>query len=237
MAMKQPPRAARKAKTAKSAKAAIAKYPRHSVERSLRIPKAILEQNAGKPCTPEQAASILGFSSAKGPFAVEIASSIKYGLLTRTEGKIHPTDLARQILRPTNTGDEVKGYREAVLNAPEISEVYKHYRGENIPDDETFFRDTIADTFHIPESDFADFKKIFFESLESAKLLEKHGDKTRVIDISEEITGPEEKSIRLKKLSATCAGRCRDIWNRENHRPSMAWHQFCKGTNTSLHIV
>jgi hypothetical protein len=33
-----------------------AKYPRHSVERALRIPKAILDQNAGKPVTPEEAA-------------------------------------------------------------------------------------------------------------------------------------------------------------------------------------
>ena len=36
-----------------------AKYPRHSVERALRIPKAILEQNAGKPCTPEQVRQLL----------------------------------------------------------------------------------------------------------------------------------------------------------------------------------
>ena len=58
-----------------------AKYPRHSVERALRIPKVILEQNAGKPCTPEQAANMLGVSSAKGPFGVEISSATKYGLL------------------------------------------------------------------------------------------------------------------------------------------------------------
>jgi hypothetical protein len=138
-----------------------AKYPRHSVERALRIPNAILEQNAGKPCTPESAATLLGGSSAKGPFAVEIASAMKYGLLERSEGKIHPTELARRILRPTNTEDEVKGYREAVLKAPDISDVYKHYRGENLPD-ETFFRNTLVDTFHIPQADYSDFKKIFY---------------------------------------------------------------------------
>src|SRR5947208_85114 len=149
------------------------KYPRHSVERALRIPKAILEQNAGKPCTPQEAAVLLGGSSAKGPFAVEIASATKYGFLDREEGKIKPTELARRILRPTSTDDELKGYREAVLKAPEISDVYKHYRGENIPDDETFFRNTLVDTFHIPEADYPDFKKIFTESLEKANLLQK----------------------------------------------------------------
>src|ERR1035437_7356179 len=131
---------------------ARAKYPRHSVERALRIPKAILEQNAGKSCTPEEAAGYLGVGS-KGPFAVEIASATKYGCLERPEAKqIQPTELARRILRPTSPEDEIKGYREAILNAPDISDVYKHYRGENIPD-ETFFKNTLVDTFHIPESD------------------------------------------------------------------------------------
>ncbi len=138
---------------------------------------------------------------------MEIASATKYGLLDRDEGKIHPTELARRILRPTTTEDEVKGYREAVLKAPEISDVYKHYRGENIPDDETFFRNTLVDTYHIPEADYPDFRKIFYESLEKANLLQKHGDKTRVLDVSEEIPRPEEKSNRIRKLGAEVAVR------------------------------
>jgi len=67
--------------------AARARYPRHSVERALRIPKIIFEQNAGKPCTPEYAATLLGLTSARGPFGVEIASATKYGLLQRSGGK------------------------------------------------------------------------------------------------------------------------------------------------------
>jgi hypothetical protein len=51
---------------------ALAKYPRHNIERSLRIPKAILEQNAGQPCTPEEAAGYLGVGF-RGPFTVEIS--------------------------------------------------------------------------------------------------------------------------------------------------------------------
>jgi hypothetical protein len=69
---------------------------------------------------------------------------MKYSFFERPEeGKIQPTDLARKILRPKTQEDEVKGYREAVLKAPEVSDVYKHYRGENLPD-ETFFRNTLG---------------------------------------------------------------------------------------------
>jgi hypothetical protein len=197
------------AKKASNAKATTgrAKYPRHSVEKALRIPRAIFEQNAGRACTPAQAATFLGLGSPTGPFSLEIASATKYGFLERPErGKIQPTELARKVLSPTNPEDEVKGYREAVLKAPEISEVYKNYRGENIPDD-TFFRNTLVDTFHIPEPDVPDFKQIFLESLEKAKLLEKHGGKLRVLYVSEEIPHPEQKASRIKRLGAAVAVR------------------------------
>jgi hypothetical protein len=190
-------------------KAKRAKYPRHSVEKALRIPKAILEQNAGKACTPKEAAAFLGMKPV-GPFNVEIGSAIKYGFLERPEkGKIQSTDLARRILRPKSSEDEVKGYREAVLQAPELAEVYKHYRGENIPDD-SFFKNTLVDTYKIPEADFADFKQIFCESLEKAKLIAKHGDKLRVLDVSEEAPKQEEKSERLKKLGASVSVKASD---------------------------
>ena len=181
------------------------KYPRHSVEKALRIPKAIIEQNAGKSCTPEEAATFLGGTSSKGPFAVEISSGIKYGFLDRPEAKtIQPTELARRILNPTSPEDELKGYREAVLNAPEISEVYKHYRGENLPD-ETFFRNTVIQNFKVPEVDFQDFKRVFLESLEKANLLEKRGDSVRILDVSAEVVPQEEQSQRIKKLGASVA--------------------------------
>jgi len=187
-----------------------AKYPRHSVEKALRIPKAIIEQNAGKACSPKEAAAFLGAKSAAGPFSVEIASAMKYGFLVRPEvGRIEPTDLARQIIRPTSPEDELKGYREAVLKAPEISDVYKHYRGENIPDD-TFFRNTVVQNYKIPDSDFNDFKQVFLESLEKAKLLEKKEDNIRVIDVSSEVEPAGERSPRLKKLGASVAVKTGD---------------------------
>jgi hypothetical protein len=188
-----------------AAKAGRAKYPRQSVEKALRIPKAIVEQNAGKPCTVSQAAAYLGRNTWKGPFSVEISSATKYGFLESPEsGVIKPTDLARRILRPTSAEDQVKAYREAILNAPEISDVYKHYRGENIPD-ATFFKNTLTQQFKIPDGDADDFKEIFLESLESAKLLEKHGDNTRVLDVSTEVAPLTQLSDHIKKLGAAVA--------------------------------
>ena len=107
-----------------------AKYPRNAVDKSLRIPKAILEQNAGKPCTVGESAAFLGVGAA-GPYQVEVSSGIKYGFLERpTPGQIAVTERAKRVLRPQDPQDRLEGLREAVLNAPVVSEVYGRRRQE-----------------------------------------------------------------------------------------------------------
>src|SRR5690348_14055738 len=87
--------------------AAGAKYPRHTVDQALRVPRAIIDQGAGKACTVKEAAAFVGIG-AGGEFSVEVSSGIKYGLLDRPEpGKIQPSDRARRIIRPKTEQDEV----------------------------------------------------------------------------------------------------------------------------------
>jgi hypothetical protein len=177
-----------------------AKFPRHSLAKALRIPSMLFEQNAGKACTRQEAASFFGLSSPIGPFSVEISSSLKYGLLEQPEsGKIQPTELAKQILRPQSPTDTVDGYRQAILNAPDISEVYQHYRGENLPDDQ-FLRNTVVETYKVPADLFSEFKQVLIESLDTAELLSRHGDKIRITDATGSDASTPEPSERLKKL-------------------------------------
>ena len=178
----------------------VSAYPRHSVKKALRIPKAILEQNAGKDCTDREAAKLAGLAY-HGPSRVEISSSIKYRLLDRpTGGKVAVTDLAKRILRPQNPKDELDGLRQAVLNAPTISDVYKHYRGENIPD-EQFFRNALVDTFKLPEDKVDEFKSVFLEDLSEAQLIEDVGGKKRVLDVARDAEVGSASDDTLKKIS------------------------------------
>src|SRR5262249_46573645 len=78
----------------------------------------------------------------------------------------------------------------------------KHYRGENIPD-EPFFGNALSDNFGIPREKHDEFKAIFFESLDDAKLTEKHGDKRRVIDISKDAGIEADTAGTLKRLEKT----------------------------------
>src|SRR5579859_1183148 len=59
-----------------------------------------------------------------------------------------------------------------------ISEVYKHYRGEYLPDG-SFFEHALVDKFSIPAEKVGEFTEIFLASLQSAKLVEKKDDKYR----------------------------------------------------------
>ena len=182
-----------------SSTSGVAKFPRHSVGRAIRIPKAIIEQNAGNECTVAQSADFVGVGN-HGPYKLEVSSATKYGLLeSPSAGRIAITELARRILRPQSESDELAGMREAVLNAPQISDVYKHYRGENLPD-EKFLNNTICDTYKVPRDKVEEFTKVFMESLTDAKLLQTHGGKTRVLDVTEEETDSTEKTETLKKL-------------------------------------
>lgn len=193
--------AARKPKVAKEKVEKVASsrggFPRHTLEKALRIPSAILEQNAGKACTPQEAAKFVGVSTVNGPLGVEIASAKKYGFLESPEtGKIQTSALAKMILRPQNEGDAVRGYRDAVLKAPSIGDVYLHFRGENLPDDK-FLKNTLSDQFGISEDQFADFKQIFNDCLTIAQLVEKRGEKVRVLDTPSDSI---ENDSRIKTL-------------------------------------
>ena len=192
----------RKPKKAAAARApgGVPAYPRHAVKKALRIPKAILEQNAGKACTDREAVKFAGIAF-HGPSRVEISSASKYGFLERpTPGNVAVTDLAKKILRPQNPNDELVGLRQAVLNAPTIADVYKHYRGENVPDDE-FFRNALVDTFGLPADKADEFKAVFLEDLSDAQLVEDVDGKKRILDVARDAETAGAADETLKKIS------------------------------------
>lgn len=177
-------------------------FPRHSLFGCIRIPKAILENNAGKECTSKEAAGYASLAY-NGNIGLEISSATKYGLLGRpSTGKVKPTELLRRIVRPQKPNDETDAAREAVQQAPVVGDMYKHYRGENLPDDQ-FLKNTAIESYKVPEDKADFFVQIFKQTLEDAKLLEDVGDgKQRVLDVLYSPSSPPGASGEtLKKLS------------------------------------
>jgi hypothetical protein len=181
-------------------------FPKHSILKALRIPQAVLENNAGRNCTDREAAAFAGIGWS-GIVAVEISSALKYGLFQRpSPGRVEPTDLTRRIVRPQKPNDKIDAIRECILNAPLISDVYKHYRGENLPEDTSFLINTVTEAFKIPADRVGEFLTVFMEDLEAAQLLEDVSGKKRVLDITHTPSeSPGVSSIKtedhLKKVS------------------------------------
>lgn len=179
-----------------------AAFPKHSLSACLRIPKAMLLKNAGKESTYKAAAGYAGLAY-NGDIGVEISSAIKFGLLERpATGQIKPTELLRRIVRPQKPEDEVAAMREAVQQAPVVGDVYKYYRGENLPESQ-FLRNTAIESFKVPTDKADDFVAVFTKSLEDAELLEDLGDgQRRVLDVTYSSSTPTSASEEtLKKLS------------------------------------
>jgi hypothetical protein len=192
--------------------AAQVKYPKDSILECIRIPQAIIDQNAGEACTDREGAAFakIGWT---GPIAVEISSAIKYGLLVRpSPGHIRPTDLVRKIVRPQDPKDRLTALRQAAMNAPVISEVYTKYRSENLPDTE-FLVNALVDSFKVPREQVDEFIKVFTATLKEAELLEELSNgKFRVVDVSSpgEISTPAGEA-QIKKLSKGLTVAANDV--------------------------
>jgi hypothetical protein len=178
------------------------KYPKDSILDCLRIPQAIIDQNAGEACSDREGAGFakIGWT---GETSVEISSALKYGLLERpSPGQIKPTDLARKIVRPQDPEDKLNALRQAVMKAPVVSDVYAKYRSENLPDTE-FLVNTLVDSFNVPREQVSQFITVFTKTLKEAELLEELSNgKFRVLDVSSPAdTSTQVGEEQIKKLS------------------------------------
>jgi hypothetical protein len=184
------------------------KYPRHSVERALRIPQAIYDQNGGKPATAAEAVKFAGGSSLSGNWKLELSSSKKYGFLqSNDDGRVEPTDRARRALAPQADNDRLNSLREAILAAPDISDVYNHYRGESLPD-EQFFVNALIDRFKLPADKVPEFLAIFNEDMRSARLIDDTGDRPRLLDMGRDHEQRPKKSEQVARKATEAGTTC-----------------------------
>jgi hypothetical protein len=169
--------------SAETTAARQAKFPRHPVERALRIPQALYEQNGGRPATLQEAVRFTGGTAVSGGFRTEVSSAKKYGFLESADNnKVALTDRARKAISPQSPNDRVDALREGVLAAPDLSNVYSFYRGENLPDQQ-FLVNALTDRFAVPADKVGEFLEIFDESLRAAKLIDESGPRPKLVDI------------------------------------------------------
>lgn len=200
------PEVSTKAKS-KAAPTDVAKFPRHTVEQALRIPEAILQQNAGNPATAAEAVVFAG-GKISGSWRLEISSAKKYGFLRSDGAHLVVEERARRAIAPQAENDRRDALRDAVISAPDLAEVYKFYRGEALPD-EPFLANALSDRFKIPADKVPEFLDVFLKSLRSAELLDETGSQIRLIDAGRDTStgGSTGASSPAKKSSRATSGK------------------------------
>jgi predicted nucleotide-binding protein len=112
--------------------------PASSLDKALRIPRAIADNYGYKPTSPLQVAVALDIQPTSSGFRMLTGAAIAYGLTSGGYGadSISITPLAMRIVRPISEGDDMAAKREAFLKPRVIREFLQKYDKAPIPRDD-----------------------------------------------------------------------------------------------------
>ena len=168
------------AAVAKRSRISQADIPAISLEKALRIPRAIAENYASHPSRPLDVASAIDATPSSGTFRVECGAAIGYGL---TEGgpnapEIALTPLGKRVVTPTEIDDDKVALRAAALKPTVAEQFYKRYDGSPLPP--KHIAQNVLATFSVPNDRTSDVFDLLLENARYVGLLKQIKDKEYV---------------------------------------------------------
>jgi len=204
--LKPPPEAGKAARRSPISQADI---PSISLEKALRVPRAIAANYASHPTRPLDVAAALSVTPSSGPFRVECGAAVGYGL---TEGgpnapQISLSVLGKRIVTPTEVDDDVKALREAALKPTVAKQFYTKYDGAPLPP-KTIAENVLA-TFSVPRDRTGDVYDLLIENARYVGLLKSIKDK-EYIDIGGPLNGGGSPAPAATPAAASLVGEAAD---------------------------
>jgi predicted nucleotide-binding protein len=177
-----------------------ADVPSNTLEKSLRVLRAIADNYGYKPTSSLQVAVALDMQPSSGGFRMLTGSAVAYGLTTGGYNavEIAITPLGMRIIRPTVENDDLAAKREALLKPRVIREFLQKYDNAPIPRDD-IARNVLAD-LGVPADRTSDVLKLIVESAGDLGFLRTIKDKTYV-----DLAGANFP-VTTKNTSAEAAG-------------------------------
>jgi len=165
-----------------------ADIPAISLEKALRVPKAIAENYASHPTRPFDVATALSVQPSSGTFRVECGAAIGYGL---TEGgpnapEIVLTALGARVVTPMEEDDDRRALREAALKPTVANQFYSKYDGSPLPPKN--IAENVLATLAVPRDRTSDVYDLLIENARYVGLLKTIKDK-EYIDIGGPLNG------------------------------------------------
>jgi len=169
-----------------------ADVPTSSLERALRIPRAIADNYGYKPTSPLQVAVALNVQPSSSNFRMMTGAAIAYGLTSggSNADTISITPLAMRIVRPTTEGDDTAAMREAFLKPRVIREFLQKYDRAPIPRDD-IARNVLME-FGVPTDRTTEILTLIVEGAKDLDFLKSIKDRTYV-DLSAAKASVESK--------------------------------------------
>jgi predicted nucleotide-binding protein len=157
-----------------------ADVPSNSLEKALRIPRAIADNYGYKPTSPLQVAVALEMQPSTGGFRMLTGSAIAYGLTVGgyNASEIAITPLGMRIIRPTTEGDDLAAKREALLRPRVIREFLQKYDKAPVPR-EDIARNVLTD-FGVPTERTAEVLSLIVDSANELGFLKQIKDRSYV---------------------------------------------------------
>ena len=190
-------------KPTKRSRISQADIPAISLEKALRVPRAISDNYASHPTRPFDVASALAVQPSSGGFRAECGAAIGYGL---TEGgpnapEIALTALGKRVVTPTEIDDDKVALREAALKPTVANQFYTKYDGSPLPP-KNIAQNVLA-TFLVPNDRTSDVFDLLIENARYVGLLKTIKDKD-YLDIGGPLNG--SSSSTPSPASAPIAG-------------------------------
>lgn len=186
--------------------------PSLSLEKALRIPRAIAENYGYRPATPLQVARALNIQPTSGPFRALTGAATAYGLTSggSNANEISLEQLGMRIVRPTTEGDDLRAKQEALLRPRVIREFLNRYRGAAIP------RDNIAQNvlldLGVPRERTREVLGMILEGAKSVSFLQEIKGRTYVeFTPSPAMAPPTDGSLETKEEETVDSGTKSDL--------------------------
>jgi hypothetical protein len=140
-------------------------YPNFTLEKSLQLPLAIKENNAGNPWPPKELAKSLGIGEKSSQLDFYTRSALLYGLTSgsRTTAQITIERLGREIVYAPDQVTEIAAKQRAFLNVEIFAKVVEYYKGSNLPD-LRFLANTLESEFALPPDLHDEFRSLFLQN-------------------------------------------------------------------------
>ena len=126
--------------------------PAFSLEQAMRVPKAMVDEHAGKPTKPLDVAHAMKVQPGSGPFRMLCGAAIAYGL---TEGGYNAdvitlTDLGRRVVtKGIEDPDGIAARREAALRPRVVREFFQKYDGSKMPREDVALK--VLESLQVPQ--------------------------------------------------------------------------------------